>query len=139
MQTQMNNRFEEEIVTFLTFKQDGVASKLKTKKQRKKQETEKSALCKLERCIEAIRNWMAINWLKQNDDKTEFIVLGSNPNLSKVKTHSITVGEHQIRRSNQVRNIGAVFTQMPKWRAKLLKHVRQLGFISTPSVKSVSI
>ena len=52
---------------------------------------------------------MAINWLKLNDDKTEFIVLGSNPNLLKIKTHSITVGEHQIRRSNQVRNIGAIF------------------------------
>ena len=84
---------------------------------------------------------MAINWLKLNDDKTEFIVLGSKANLSKVKTHSITVGEHQIQGSNQVRNIGQFLTQMPKWRAKLLlvKHVRQLSFIFIPSVKSVSI
>ena len=82
---------------------------------------------------------MAINWLKLNDEKTEFIVLGSNPNLSKIKTHSITVGEHQIRRSNQVRNIGAIFDANAKMEGSLLKHVRQLGFIFIPSVKSVSI
>ena len=64
---------------------------------------------------------MAINWLKLNDDKTEFIVLGSNPNLSKVKTHSITVGEHQIRRSNQVQNIGAIFDTNAKMEGQVAK------------------
>ena len=83
---------------------------------------------------------MAINWLKLNDDKTaRFIVLGSNPNLSKIKTHSITVGEHQIRRSNQVRNIGAIFDANAKIEVQVTKtYVRQLGFIFIPSVIKIS-
>ena len=120
--------YADDTQLYVTFKPDGVASKLRTKKQRKKQETEKSALCKLERCIEAIRNWMAINWLKLNDDKTEFIVLGSNPNLSKIKTHSITVGEHQIRRSNQVRNIGAIFDANAKMEGQVTKTCQTAWF-----------
>ena len=83
---------------------------------------------------------MAINWLKLNDDKTEFIVLGSNLNLSKVMTHSITVGEHQIRRSNLVRNIGSIFDANAKMEGQVTKTCQtQLGFIFIPSVKSVSI
>ena len=120
--------YADDTQLYVTFKPDGVASKLRTKKQRKKQETDKSALCKLERCIEAIRNWMAINWLKLNDDKTEFIVLGSNPNLSKIKTHSITVGEHQIRRSNEVRNIGAIFDANAKMEDQVTKTCQTAWF-----------
>ena len=71
---------------------------------------------------------MAINWLKLNDDKTEFIVLGSNSNLSKVKTHSITVGEHQIRRSNQVQNIGAIFDANAKMEGQVTKTCQTAWF-----------
>ena len=44
-------------------------------KKTKKQETDKSELIKLECCIVAIRNWIAVNWLKLNDDMTDLIVL----------------------------------------------------------------
>ena len=71
---------------------------------------------------------MAINWLKLNDDKTEFFVLGSNPNLLKIKTHSITVGEHQIRRSNQVRNIGAIFDANAKMEGQVTKTCQTAWF-----------
>ena len=100
--------------------------------------TGKSALCKLERCIEVIRNWMAINWLKLNDDKTEFIVLGSNSNLSKVKTHSITVGEHQIQRSNQVPNIGAIFDANAKMEGQVTKTC-QTAWFHLYTISKVSI
>ena len=58
----------------------------------------------------------------------EFIVLGSNPNLSKIKTHSITVGEHQIRRSNQVRNIGAIFDANAKMEGQVTKTCQTAWF-----------
>ena len=130
--------YADDTQLYVTFKPDAAASKSKTRKW-KKQEIEKSALNKLERCIVAIRNWMAINWLKLNNDRNEFIVLGSNPNVSKVKTHSITTDEH--KKGDQIRSAtsGQFFMQMPKWRAMLLKHVRQLGFIFLPLVKSVGI
>ena len=98
-------------------------------KQRKKtQETEKSALRKREHGIVAIRNWMVINWLKLNDDKTEFIVLGWSPNLSKVKTYSITVGEHQIQGSHQVCNIRAIFYANAKMEGQVTKTCQTAWF-----------
>ena len=52
---------------------------------------------------------MAMNFLKLNDDQTEFIIIGSSHNLSKVATKSISIGSHTIMSSNRVRNIGAMF------------------------------
>ena len=66
-------------------------------------------LDRMQSCIAAIKSWMASNWLKLNDDKTEFITLGSRANLTKVSTEYITVGEHHIKKSQNVRNIGAIF------------------------------
>ena len=63
----------------------------------------------MQRCIAAIKSWMAINWLKLNNDKTEFIILGSRANLTKVSMEYITMGEHHIKKSQHVRNIGAIF------------------------------
>ena len=49
------------------------------------------------------------NFLKLNDSKTEFLVLGSQHQLKKLKTDNITVGETSIPASQSVRNIGAIF------------------------------
>ena len=37
----------------------------------------------MERCIEEIRNWMARNMLKLNDEKTKFIIFGTHQQLKK--------------------------------------------------------
>jgi hypothetical protein len=67
----------------------------------------------VEACVSEIRQWMAANYLKLNDDKTEFIVLGSRHSLSKVSSSSVQIGEICVNASSSVRNIGAVFdTQM---------------------------
>ena len=63
----------------------------------------------MQHCIVAIRVWMAQNSLKIIDDKTEFIVIGSPANLSKVTTEHVIVGNHKIPASSTLRNIGAVF------------------------------
>ena len=72
-------------------------------------ENEVSALERMESCIADVRSWMALNWLKLNDDKTEFIVLGSSTNLAKVSTQYLLVGDNKIYKSQHVRNIGATF------------------------------
>ena len=72
-------------------------------------EDELSALNKMQKCIAEIKSWMSQNWLKLNDDKTEFIILGSPSNLMKVSTEHIVVGKHKITKSHHVRNIGATF------------------------------
>jgi hypothetical protein len=57
---------------------------------------------------------MALNWLKLNDDKTEFIIFGTPFQLRKVITTSIRVGEHTIQAVTSVRNIGAIFDKNMK-------------------------
>ena len=128
--------YADDTQLYVTFKPDDAASKSKTRK-RKKQEIEKGALNKLESCIVAIRNWMAINWLKLNNDRNKVIVLGSNPNLSKVKTHSITTDEYKKRRSNQVCNIGAIFYANAKMEGHVTK-TRQTAWFHLFTISEIS-
>ena len=82
---------------------------------------EATALDKIQRCIAAVKAWMAQNYLKLNDDKTEFIVIGSPSNLKKVVTEHILVGGHKIPKSEQVRNIGAIFDSSATMEAQVVK------------------
>ena len=69
--------------------------------------TEKMSLERLENCLQEIRQWMAQNWLKLNDSKTEFIVFGSQANLDVLKTTSVTLGSENINISDCAKSIGA--------------------------------
>ena len=64
---------------------------------------------RLELCIEDIRRWMKKNFLKLNDSKTEFLVLGGKKDLEKVKISHVRVGDTEILASTCARNIGAYF------------------------------
>lgn len=72
-------------------------------------ENELQTLHRLEMCIDNVRSWMAINRLKLNDDKTEFIMCGSAASLKKIATTSIKIGNQNIFASHSVRNIGVIF------------------------------
>ena len=43
----------------------------------------------MERCIASIGNWMKLDKLKLNSDKTEIILIGTKPQLKKIKTSVI--------------------------------------------------
>ena len=49
------------------------------------------ALEAMERCINDLRKWMNRDKLKINDDKTEFLVIGSRQNLLKIHHCSVRV------------------------------------------------
>jgi hypothetical protein len=76
--------------------------------------SEDSAVGKMEDCIGAVRAWMATNYLKLNDDKTEFIVLGSSAQLSKLSQKEMHIGDTIVTPSDKVRNIGAIFDSCMK-------------------------
>ncbi len=73
------------------------------------QENAESALQRIETCIDEIRQWMSQNFLKLNDDKTEFIIIGSHFQRSKVHIPHIRVGDVNITPGDSVRNLGAMF------------------------------
>jgi len=70
-----------------------------------------AALTSLEGCIEAVRQWMAHNFLKLNDDKTEFLVIKSKHHRPSPldRISSIHIGDCDIKKSEKARNIGATF------------------------------
>ena len=71
--------------------------------------SEETAFVNLENCVKDVRSWMLFNKLKLNDNKTEFIVIGTHQQLQKVSTQSLSIGNAQINSSKSARNIGAWF------------------------------
>lgn len=97
---------------------------------------EELALSKLEACIQEVREWMHLNYLKLNDSKTEFMVIGSPHTLKETKIASIKIGDEIINSSHSARNIGAVFDEnlsMKDHIASVTKscyyHLRNIGKI----------
>ena len=66
-----------------------------------------AALAGVERCIEDIRNWMLNDKLKLNDDKTEFMIIGTVQQLAKVSINSLRVGAATITPVSSARNLGS--------------------------------
>ena len=89
---------------------------------------EASALDKMERCIAVVKTWIAQNYLKLNDDKIEFMVIGSPSNLKKVVTEHIVDGGHKIPKSKQVKNIGAIFDCSAMMEAQVVKTAQTAWF-----------
>ena len=82
-----------------------------------------SAASQLEECIEEICSWMNANMLKLNNDKTEFLVIGSK-NLSK-HTQKITillVGNERVPAESSVRNIGLLLDD----KLNMTEHVKSV-------------
>ena len=67
------------------------------------------AVCAMERCISDLRKWMYLDKLKINDDKTEFLIIGSRQQLLKINPCTVRVGTTDIKPMSEVRNIGSWF------------------------------
>ena len=62
-----------------------------------------NAIQAMEKCIDAVRKWMIQDRLMINDDKTEFLLVGTRQQLDKLDSCSITVGNNRISPSTCVR------------------------------------
>ena len=63
----------------------------------------------MEDCIKDIRKWLIEGRLLLNDDKTEFLVIGTRYQLNKLNPSVLHVGYHTIDNSVNVRNLGTIF------------------------------
>ena len=70
---------------------------------------EELAIETLEKAISDIKLFMVKNKLKLNDDKTEFLLLGTKARLSQAKYNHIKIGESHIECSDEARNLGVIF------------------------------
>ena len=67
---------------------------------------------------------MALNMLKLNDDKTEFIIFRARQQLAKVSTINIKIGTESITPTDFVKNLGFFMD-------KFLKGEQHIGKISS--------
>ncbi len=74
-----------------------------------KQLAEERAVSKLSDFITELRQWMAINKLKLNDDKTIFLLVGRNAQINKVSLDSFLVGDSVIPKSDSAVNLGTTW------------------------------
>ena len=63
----------------------------------------------MEDCVRDIRFWMLNNDLKFDDDKTEFLIIGTSQQLEKLDTISIRVSDSDIHPVSLARNLGCWF------------------------------
>ena len=68
-----------------------------------------SNISRMESCIEDVREWMANNLLKLNEEKTKVILFGSKHNLKRTDTISLKIGEHTVISSTPVNNLGVIY------------------------------
>ncbi|PFX18818.1 hypothetical protein AWC38_SpisGene16788 [Stylophora pistillata] len=57
----------------------------------------------------AIENWMRDDKLMLNDNKTEFLIIGTERQLSKVSVDKIKIGQAEVSPISSVRNLGTWF------------------------------
>ena len=86
--------YADDTQLYLSFRPDSTSS-------------QEEALRALEDCIADIRAWMVNHQLKLNDNNTEFIIIGSPHQLSKVRMDSINVGLSEIKSASSLRDLGA--------------------------------
>ena len=64
---------------------------------------------RIEACVMEIKEWMAMNWLKLNDEKTLSLLLRT-PTVGHLSNISdIIIGDNDITPSPSARNLGAIF------------------------------
>ncbi len=71
--------------------------------------SQNATLLKIDNCINKIKEFMLMNKLKINDEKTIFMVLGTNYWTEKLNINSIKIGSTEIKSSNSTKNLGIIF------------------------------
>jgi hypothetical protein len=66
----------------------------------------KDTVTTIEKCINEVILWLTVHHLIINKTKTEFILFGSKPNLTKLSDISLTLGGTEVQQSSVVRNLG---------------------------------
>ena len=88
----------------------------------------------LESCIQDVQIWMRTNLLKLNNDKTEFLIIGTPQQLAKVRTTSIKIGTDPIQCSESAHNLGYFYDST----IKSCTHINKLSSMLYIIIKRIS-
>ena len=81
-----------------------------------------AALSAMQNCIADVRKWMLQDRLRLNDDKTEFIIIGTRQKLAKVNIYPMQVGESSIAQTSRVKTLGCCSMDNLRWIASVKPH-----------------
>ena len=84
--------------------------------------SQNNAVEAMERCMQAIRSWMIKDKLRLNDNKREFVIIGTRKQLAKVNIDGLSVGESIIAPVTSVRNLGSWFDQ----KLIMIPHIKKI-------------
>ena len=90
----------------------------------------------MEKCIRAVRAWLIVDKLKLNEDKSEFMLIGTCQQLSKVRTDSLMVGDTQVKSVSEARNLGVWFDSNFQFRSHINKTC-QSAFFSLYNIRRI--
>ena len=71
--------------------------------------SEVEAVSAMQTCISDVRAWMREDQLMLNDNKTEFLIIGTRQQLSKVSIQTIKIGQTEVSPVASARNLGIWF------------------------------
>ena len=63
----------------------------------------------IEKCIRDVRAWMRDDKLMLKDDKTEFLIIGTERQLSRASVDKTKIGQAEVSPVSSVRNLGTWF------------------------------
>ena len=92
----------------------------------------------MEKCIRAVRAWLIVDKLKLNEDKSEFMLIGTCQQLSKVRTDSLMVGDTQVKSVSEARNLGVWFDSNFQFHSHINKTC-QSAFFSLYKIRCIKI
>ena len=75
------------------------------------EEDQLTAVMQLQNCISEISDWMNMNKLKINENKTEFLIAGTSQQHVKVLLDSLSVSGTIIPASSCVKNLGVIIDE----------------------------
>ena len=97
---------------------------------------EESIARKVSACLKDIRRWMLANMLKQNDEKTEFIIACPPRIRHYVQGDHLIVGDTSIAPSASARNLGVIFDAEMNLQAHI-KKVCQVSYMHLRNIASI--
>ena len=107
--------FADDTQFYVSFKPDGDTN-------------ESTAVTAMQNCIDDVKNWMLNDKLKLNDDKTEFLLIGTQQQLAKVNLDTLRVGNVHITQSCEVKSLGCWFDSQMKLETHITKTCKAAFF-----------
>uniref|UniRef100_A0A8C6MFG0 Reverse transcriptase domain-containing protein n=1 Tax=Nothobranchius furzeri TaxID=105023 RepID=A0A8C6MFG0_NOTFU len=97
---------------------------------------EPNRLGRLQACLEDIKNWMTLNFLLLNQDKTEVLIFGPEIQKRKLLSQSPDLNGITLISENKARNLGVIFDQDMSFKSQV-KQVCRISFFHLRNIAKI--